>query len=229
MGRHRLEGNPPIDVTLRQSARARRLSLRVSRLDGRVTLTLPQYTALREGISFLESKEDWLRGHLADLRPAAQVRPGGVVPVRGRDLPVTVAAEGRAALRADAIVVSEKSPAGLQVRALLRHHARDALAAASDRYAAALGRSYSRLTIRDTRSRWGSCSANGALSYSWRLIMAPPAVLDYVAAHEVAHLAEMNHGPDFWATVARLYPGYEAQRQWLRREGDRLHRIDFGD
>jgi predicted metal-dependent hydrolase len=92
-----------------------------------------------------------------------------------------------------------------------------------------LGRRYTRLTLRDTRSRWGSCSATGALSYSWRLILAPPRVLDYVAAHEVAHLAQMNHSPAFWAEVARLMPDYESPRAWLRREGSALHRYRFGD
>jgi predicted metal-dependent hydrolase len=90
-----------------------------------------------------------------------------------------------------------------------------------------LGRRFSRLSLRDTRSRWGSCSSRGGLSYSWRLILAPPDVLDYVAAHEVAHLAEMNHSPAFWALVARLCPGYQAPRGWLRREGAGLHRYRF--
>ncbi|MGR3434759.1 MAG: M48 family metallopeptidase, partial [Shimia sp.] len=83
--------------------------------------------------------------------------------------------------------------------------------------------------LRDTRSRWGSCSAAGGLNYSWRLVMAPPEVLDYVAAHEVAHLAQMNHSPRFWAEVAGLMPGYEAPRGWLRRHGADLHRYRFGD
>ncbi|MEY3959547.1 MAG: hypothetical protein RIR14_200, partial [Pseudomonadota bacterium] len=81
--------------------------------------------------------------------------------------------------------------------------------------------------LRDTRSRWGSCTAEGALMYSWRLIMAPPPVLRYVAAHEVAHLVEMNHSPQFWAVVDRLYPGWEAQRAWLRSHGSALHGLRF--
>lgn len=229
MGRHTLEGNPPIDVTLRQSARAKRLSLRVSRLDGRVTLTMPQHAPLREGIAFLRSKEVWLRGHLADLRPVAKADAGGTVLLRGKAVPILAGPWKRASLTDEGLRVAEGAPAGPQVKAILRHQARDALAVASDRYAAALGRSYSRLTIRDTRSRWGSCSAQGALMYSWRLIMAPPEVLDYVAAHEVAHLVEMNHQPAFWATVATIHPNYAAPRQWLRDHGDALHRVSFDD
>ena len=188
MGRHILQGNPPIAVTLRNSARAKRLSLRVSRLDGRVTLTLPKRTPDREGIAFLETKEAWLRGHLGQLTPETPVRIGAVIPFRGRDLPIVAGQGARAALDAHAIRVNPDRPVAAQVKAMLRHQARNQLAQASDHYAAALGRSYARLSIRDTRSRWGSCSSQGVLMYSWRLIMAPTEVLDYVAAHEVAHL-----------------------------------------
>lgn len=229
MGRHTLEGNPPIDVTLRHSSRAKRLSLRVSRLDGRVTLTLPARSPDREGIAFLRAKESWLRGHINQLRPVQPVTIGQTVLFQGQPRVIVQGLSRRAAISATQITVSQTAPAAPQIKALFRHAARDALAAASDAYAAQLGRTYARLTIRDTRSRWGSCSAAGALMYSWRLIMAPPEVLDYVAAHEVAHLAEMNHQPAFWAVVAQLCPDYQRHRQWLRDNGDQLHRVTFDD
>ncbi|MEL7181231.1 MAG: SprT family zinc-dependent metalloprotease [Pseudomonadota bacterium] len=229
MGRHTLEGNPPIDVTLRHSARAKRLSLRISRLDGRVTLTMPRRAPEREGIAFLRTKEAWLRRHLSDMKPALKVIIGQSVPFRGVATPIVAGLGRRARITEAQIEVPPTSPTAPQVKALMRHAARDALAAASDTYAAQLGKTYTRLSIRDTRSRWGSCSSQGALMYSWRLIMAPPAVLDYVAAHEVAHLVEMNHQPAFWAVVARLCPDYERHRNWLRQEGDHLHRVIFED
>ncbi len=229
MGRHTLEGNPPIDVTLRHSAQAKRLSLRISRLDGRVTLTLPRHAPAREGIAFLRSKESWLRRHMQNMKPATTVSVGESIPFRGIATPIVVGAGRRARINANQIEVSAASPAPPQIKALLRHTARDALAAASDRYARQLGTTYSRLTIRDTRSRWGSCSHQGGLMYSWRLIMAPPDVLDYVAAHEVAHLVEMNHQHAFWSIVAGLCPDYERHRRWLREEGDHLHRVIFDD
>ena len=99
---------------------------------------------------------------------------------------------------------------------------------ASDHYAAKIGRRVTRVTLRDTRSRWGSCTAEGALMYSWRLVMAPPEVLRYVAAHEVAHLVEMNHSHRFWAVVEGLYPDWQAQRAWLHRHGGALHSLRFG-
>ena len=107
--------------------------------------------------------------------------------------------------------------------------ARDALAAAADGYAARLGRTYTGLSLRDPRSRWGSCSSAGRLMFSWRLILAPVDVLEYVAAHEVAHLAHMNHGPGFWAEVDRIHGPHGPPRQWLRTYGASLHRFRFGD
>jgi hypothetical protein len=126
------------------------------------------------------------------------------------------------------LIPGNPAQAGVRAGAFLKHLARDRLTEASDRYARMIGRSYSRITLRDTRSRWGSCTADGALMYSWRLAMAPPAVLDYVAAHEVAHLAQMNHSPAFWAVVARLVPGHAAQRRWLKLQGQTLHGPRFG-
>ncbi|HHL21369.1 MAG TPA: M48 family peptidase, partial [Aliiroseovarius sp.] len=114
-----------------------------------------------------------------------------------------------------------------RVAALFKQEARARLSAATARHGAALGRAPAALTLRDTRSRWGSCSAEGRLMFSWRLVMAPPEVLDYVAAHEVAHLAEMNHSRAFWDQVERLMPGYQPHRLWLRKNGALLHAYQF--
>ena len=228
MGQITLTGPPPVTVALRRSARARQLSLRVSALDGRVTLTMPGHVAERVAREFLETQEGWLRGRLAAqpgrLRPAH----GTVLPVEGRACPV-VPGTGRAARLAGGrlAVPGRDEQVAPRLAAFLKTLARDRLAVAVARHAAALGRHPSRITLRDPRSRWGSCSARGALMFSWRLVMAPPEVLDYVAAHEVAHLAEMNHSPAFWAEVARLCPDCAAPRAWLRDEGATLHRYDF--
>jgi len=230
MSQHLLSGNPPVAVSLRHSPRARRISLRVSGLDGRVTLTVPRGVSEAEALKFAASKGEWLRAQLAGQPDCLRLSPGVELPVEGRLVRIA-RGEGRGVrLSAGAIEVpgpDAQLPARLE--GWLKARARDRLAAASDAHAAQLGRPYSRLTLRDTRSRWGSCSSRGALSYSWRLIMAPPEVLDYVAAHEVAHLAEMNHSPAFWAVVGRLLPGYETPRRWLRREGAALHRYRFSD
>lgn len=222
-----LAGTPPIDIVMRRSARARRISLRVSGIDGRVTLTLPKGVAEREALDFARSRQDWIAQHLARRPEEVTVSYGTELPVEGRARPV-VAAGGRAArIEADRIAVPEGRAVGPSVQAVLKAHARDRLAAAADRYAAALGRQVGRITLRDTRSRWGSCTSEGNLMFSWRLILAPPDVLNYVAAHEVAHLIHMDHSRAFWAEVGRLFPDHQAPRTWLRREGSALHRWRF--
>jgi predicted metal-dependent hydrolase len=228
MGRDLIIGNPPITVDLRRSAGARRLSLRVSRLDGKVTLTMPPRALEREAVAFLTERESWLRGHLADVTPPVSVIAAREVLFRGSSLSIVTGAGRRARIH-DGVLELPAGAGARAVKALLEGHARDALAAASDHYAAQIGRSYGRLTLRDTRSRWGSCSSAGALMYSWRLIMAPPEVLNYVAAHEVAHLDQMNHSPAFWAVVAGLMPDYASRREWLRENGERLHQLRFDD
>jgi hypothetical protein len=227
-----LPGSPPVEVHLRRSARARRFSLRVSRLDGRVTLSMPLRAREGEALAFLRGHEGWLRETLQALPGSAveRVGIGTALPVEGRVLLLS-SGSGRA-VRAEGdrlLVPGDPSTAGARVAAWLKVLARDRLADASARYAAQVGRPHGALALRDTRSRWGSCSPDGRLMYSWRLILAPPAVLDYVCAHEVAHLVEMNHSPAYWAVVARICPGWQAHRAWLRTEGQALHRFRFQD
>lgn len=224
-----LPGPPPVQITLRRSARARRFSLRVSRLDGLVTLSMPLRAREAEALEFLRDQEGWIRKALAQMPQVAAVGFGSVLPVEGRLL--TLAPGPGRAVRAagDSLLVpGDGAQVAARVAAYLKVQARDRLAAASDCHAKALGLGYHSLTLRDTRSRWGSCTAAGGLMYSWRLIMAPAAVLNYVAAHEVAHLAQMNHSPAFWAVVARLHPGYHGPRRWLKTEGQALHGYRFG-
>ncbi len=227
-----LTGSPPIDVTLRRSARTRRFSLRVSRLDGRVTLSMPLRARESEAMSFLKAQEDWLRQTLVEMSASVpqSVTLGARLPVEGQRFTLAQGSGRSIRVEGDQILVpGDPAQAGARVGAWLKVLARDRLAAASTHYAGLVNRPYSRLTLRDTRSRWGSCSHDKALMYNWRLIMAPPSVLTYVAAHEVAHLVEMNHSADFWAVVARIYPDYAAERAWLHREGQALHRHRFGD
>ncbi|MFC3613755.1 M48 family metallopeptidase [Lutimaribacter marinistellae] len=226
MGTRYLNGNPLVAITLRRTARARRISLRISQVDGRVTLTLPPYVAERDALKFAREKEEWIRHHLGARPPVAAVGPGGSVPVEGVERRIVATSGRRITLGQDEIAVPVAG-AARRLERFLRELARDRLVAACDLYSVRLGLSYARITLRDTRSRWGSCSSEGALMFSWRLILAPPDVLAYVAAHEVAHLAEMNHSPRFWAQVERIHGPYGAQRAWLRAEGSALHRYRF--
>ena len=123
------------------------------------------------------------------------------------------------------LVVAGAAPhVARRVRDHLVRLARADLTSASARHASAVGKRIARITIRDARSRWGSCSASGRLSFSWRIVMAPPEVIDYLAAHEVAHLVHLDHSGKFWDLVATLCPGHAAARAWLKRHGASLHR-----
>ncbi len=223
-----LPGPPPVEITLRRSPRTRRFSLRVSRLDGRVTLSMPLRAREAEALRFASEQEGWIRKVLADMPVVRVVGMGDAIPVEGRVLVLRPGAGRSVRIEGDSLLVpGNPDAAGARVQAWLKVLARERLAVACDRHAAALGRPYTRLTLRDTRSRWGSCAHDGALMFSWRLIMAPPSVLDYVAAHEVAHLAQMNHSPAFWAVVERLYPGWKTRRNWLHGQGQTLHGYRF--
>ncbi|MGP9820922.1 M48 family metallopeptidase [Salinarimonas sp. NSM] len=220
------------DVVLKRSARARRLTLRVSSATGEVVLTIPARTALATAERFARDHAGWIAGRVARLPGRVAFEDGVEVPLRG--VPHRIVATGgrRAPARigqdstgTPAILVSgDADLVAKRVAELLMREARADLAAAVARHTATLGIPAKRLTLRDTRSRWGSCSARGHLSFSWRLIFAPPFVLDYLAAHEVAHLKEMNHSARFWRLTERLCPRTEEAEAWLARHGAGLHR-----
>jgi len=221
-------GQPPVDVAVKRSSRARRISLRVSGVDGRVSLTLPNRVAISEARDFLHEKEPWIRAHLDKQPEVTVMRPDASLPIEGTPRKIVQTATKVVRLHPHWVEVPHGADKiSARLRAFLKTLARDRLAAASEEYAGQIGRRFGKITLRDTRSRWGSCTSEGNLMYSWRLILAPPEVLDYVAAHEVAHLAEMNHSPAFWATVERVMPDYKARRKWLRDNGGGLHRYQF--
>lgn len=211
-----------IRVSLRRSARARRMTLRVPRLGGDVVLTLPRNTPLAEGRAFAESKAEWLRQASKRQTPPAIIGSGIVIPIEGQPFTITPFPISRPRKENDKLLIPQAKPAGPVVQAFLRHLAHQRLTGASTHYADQIGREYRSISLRDTRSRWGSCSSEKRLMYSWRLIMAPPEVLNYVAAHEVAHLVHMDHSPRFWAEVEKLMPDYQKHRNWLRQHGNDL-------
>jgi hypothetical protein len=219
---HFLPGDPPVEVVLRRNRRAKRFSLRVSRSDGRVSLSLPTWAPEDEALAFLHDRADWVRRHLDAAPVPRQARIGAEIPICGVARPV-VAGTGRAARFEDGRILVPPGPReGPRLRALLSTLARERLARAVAVHAEALGQVPGKLTLRDPRSRWGSCSARGDLMFSWRLIMAPPPVLDYVAAHEVAHLVEMNHAPAFWTVCRSLCSETDTHRKWLKANGPDL-------
>lgn len=226
--------NPDISVRMRVSARARRFTLRLEPAGDGAVLTMPRGAPMNEARMFLLRQSDWLSRALARQPGRIVVGDRICLPVAGNEVEIRIIDGPRRAahLEDGQLILSGPAPrgvlAGPRVAAFLRSRARDALVPAAQHYAGLLGRRPAAVTLRDTRSRWGSCTAQGRLSFSWRLAMAPPEVLDYVAAHEAAHLLEMNHGAGYWAVVERIMPDYRRHRAWLKSEGRNLHRFQFG-
>ncbi len=228
-----LEGlGAPIEV--RRHAGARQLSLRVSRTRRAVILTLPAQCELGEAGSFLRRHIDWLRERLGSLPEPVPFRDGAVIPLRGEPHRLVFAGERLAGGPVERktrgtdmpvlCVAGRREHAPRRLREWLYDEVRRDLDTCVLWHARTLRVRPRRITVRDQASRWGSCSTTGVLSFSWRLILAPPFVLDYLAAHEVAHLAEMNHGAAFWALVRRTMPRMDEARSWLRLHGIDLHR-----
>ena len=190
-------------------------------------LVLPPGATREEGLAFLGTKRGWIADRTAGAVDRVPFADGAALPFLGRELTIRRVEEGRPGARRDGDILrvsGRPEEVGPRVARWLRRRARAEIEPRVREKAARLGARHGRIAVRDTVSRWGSCSAGGNLGFSWRLVMAPPGVLDYVVAHEVAHLAEHNHGKRFWAHVARLCEDPEASRAWLRRHGTGLHR-----
>ena len=220
-------------LNLRRSPRARRISLSVDVRRG-VQLVVPARASQAEALAFARSKAAWIRARLDALPPRVPFAEGARVPLLGvpytvrlcrqRDLFEGLDVHAGIEVRGRKLLVSATpGEAANRLGDWLRARARHEIGARARRMAARIGRHASRVSLRDPRSRWGSCSARGALSFSWRLVLAPEPVLDYVVAHEVAHLAEMNHGPRFWSLVHTLSGDAASPHAWLRANGERLH------
>ena len=225
----------PAPVEVRSHPTARRLTLRVSRTRRAVFLTVPQNFDVREANRFLARSLDWVIERLDGVPEAVPFRDGAVMPLRGvlHEVQFAGTNAGRRAIVTTIPrlrkypLLSVTGPIEHAPRRLadwLRAEAKRDLDGRVTRHATNLGLRARKLTLRDQKSRWGSCSSDGHLSFSWRLVLAPSFVLDYVAAHEVAHLAEMNHGARFWRLVAKTMPQLEEAKFWLRGNGMDLYR-----
>ncbi len=214
-------------VRVRIDGRARRISLKVEKIGGLVTLTAPTASALPAARRFMSKRVDWIAQKRASAQQTTPFAAGESIPVFGRLRRIEHDPDARDPVRLDAgRLTVGGSPSGIAagIGRFIRAEALRRLKTASAAHADKIGAEIAAVSVRDPRTRWGSCSSTGRLSFSWRLAMAPPSVLDYVAAHEVAHLKHMNHGPAFWDLVATLDPAWEAAEAWLTKEGPTLRR-----
>jgi len=230
-------GSQIYSVRLRRHRRARRYTLRIHPSDREAILTMPPRGTIVDAKDFAQRHGGWIAARLGRLPKAAPFHPGTVVPLRGvahrivhrAGLRGTVWTEVRDSGERILCVAGGVEHIDRRVHDYLKRQARGELQKAAQSYAHVLGVKVKRLSIRDQSSRWGSCTSAGSLSFSWRLILAPPYVLDYLAAHEVAHLVEMNHSARFWRVVARACGHVERAKTWLDTHGNDLHRYGIQD
>lgn len=227
-----LEAALPVPIEIRPIRNARRLRLRFDEASATLKLTCPWRTSRRAALGWALDQREWIEAQLARVEPPEPFRSGAPLPLEGRELRIAWSEKWP---RRPLIVGDElrcggpASGVARRIESFLKRHARDTMSRDIAEFAAMAGAVPTSVTIGDAATRWGSCSSNGRIRMSWRLILAPPEVRRYVAAHEVAHLVHLNHGPKFKALEARLFgPGIAQAKASLRRIGPRLRRVGRG-
>jgi predicted metal-dependent hydrolase len=217
-----------------ENERARRLTLRIDAGGQGLRITVPPGLRRGEVEKFLDRHQGWLEQRLAKVPDRPQVRPGIRIPVRG--VPHLIVHEpgkrGTVEVSRDEagpvlVVHGDRLHLPRRVADFLKREARREIEALVAKHTLAVGRKAKAVRFKDTTSRWGSCTSDGNLAFSWRIMMAPAPVIDYLVAHEVAHLKEMNHGPKFWKLCKELCPDTERCKAWLKRNGGALQAIAF--
>ncbi len=228
-------------VALKRVTGARRYTLRVRSATRDVILTMPKRSSVASAKDFAERHAAWIGARLARLPKPVPFAPGSRIPFRGIEHLIVHRPQSRGTVWIETvqegwfteiqalIVAGEEPHIHRRVTDFLKREARRDLETAVKHHCSALGVAARKVTVRDTTSRWGSCSATGSLNFSWRLIFAPAFVLDYLAAHEVAHLKHMNHSPRFWALAKKLAPETQRAETWLQANGVNLHRYGADD
>jgi predicted metal-dependent hydrolase len=214
-----------VELNVKLNPRARRLIVKVHPATGEVMVIAPSKRALDRAVDFARGESDWIARQLAKVPARVVLAPGAHIPFRGADHLILKGDIGAVSVEPGIIRVSGRAEhAPRRLLDFLKKQAKREVEQRSFEYGAKLGIKPKRITVRDTASRWGSCSSTRSLSFSWRLILAPAFVLDYVVAHEVAHMREMNHGEGFWRIVEDLIGDVAPAQAWLRQHGSALHR-----
>lgn len=218
-----------ITLRVRHNPRARRMILKIDHTSGEVHVTAPTKKSMKEALSFAAKEEEWIRAKLGELPQRQSFCHGAVIPFRGVPTTLIHEPERRRGVwhNAETATIGVSGDAEFMPRRMgdwLRREARSALGEAVSTWTGQLDLPLPKISIRDTSSRWGSCSSSGTLSFSWRLILAPPQILTYVAAHETAHLKHLNHSKSFWKLVERLHPDYQVAETWMKKNAVDLFR-----
>jgi hypothetical protein len=221
------EEGEEVPILTRRNRRARRMTLRIDAANDRAILILPTWVPMSEGLRFVHTKARWMREKLNSLPPRERLEDGAHLTLFGMPLTIQHRADLGAVVVRDGpwlYVGGAEERVTARLVVWLKTEARTRLAERAAIMAEQLGKTIKRVSVRDSRTRWGSCAADGSLSFSWRLALAPEDVSTYVVAHEVAHLVAMNHGPKFWRIVEHLLPDHADAKTWLSENGVRLLR-----
>ena len=224
-------------ITVRRHRRARRYTLRIHATRREAILSMPLRGSLSDAKAFAQRHGAWLAERLRKLPGGIDFMEGAMVPLRGEAHRIVHRPRMRGTVWCECgddgtnmlCVTGDAAHTSRRVKDYFKREARRDLTVAVRRHADALGVKFRRISVRDQSSRWGSCNSDGVLSFSWRLILAPPFVLDYLAAHEVAHLIEMNHSVRFWRLVDRICPEMERAKAWINAHGNDLHRYGVSE
>jgi predicted metal-dependent hydrolase len=211
-----------IDLQIKRLKQSRRIVIRWNPLKETLTLSIPTRCTTARAMEFLEERQDWIEKTVGKMPDKVAFEFGTKIPVLGEELRI-VEANRAPSGEGWLPILSTPARCAETVQTILKNRLKHYIGEMAEEMADQIGAKLTRITIRDTISRWGSCSVDGSLSFSWRLIFAPREVLDYVIAHEVAHLKQHNHSPEFWYLVAQLIPDYPKHRRWLKANGRNLY------
>jgi len=214
-----------LPVVFRKHPTSQHMVIRYQPLQHLIAVTLPRYVTIRQGLHFIEEKRNWIAQQILERAERVPFADGTILPVLGMNYSLRhVGGRGIVHIDGDSLIVpGDISFMERRVREWLKKHVRDEITRLAAAKAHSIGKMPGRVSVRDTRSRWGSCSPDGSLSFSWRLVFAPFDVFEYVVCHEVAHLKHHNHSKAFWDTVELLHPEHEKAQKWLRTHGPTLH------
>jgi len=215
-----------IPLNIKRVPNAKRMKLRVS-ASREVTLVLPKRISLKKGLVFLEQEKLWIAEQVAKIQPSIAFEDGVIIPIQGKNYQIFHAPNRRGLVWVEGekmIVAGKSEHVSRRVKNWILQEVKSVISEKAYAFAEEIQVEVRRIAIKDQKSRWGSCSSRGNLNFSWRLLLMPEGVLDYVVAHEVAHLRHMNHSPEFWALVQKMHPEMEQSKQWLKQKGVLFHK-----
>ncbi len=221
-------GSPEIAIYVRKSTRAKRLSIRIPGATDKVFLIVPKKVSLLEATKFALEKEQWIRKQLKSKIEISKIILGSSVPVEGINYLIEGGKNQRIKFENNKILIPlNYTDFAKHLKVYLSELSRQRFFSKTTFYCDLIGRKFVKINIKDPKTRWGSCTSTGNLMYSWRLILAPKSVLEYLVVHEVSHLVEMNHSIKFWQHVEKLMPNFRESQLWLKKNGQKLHSYDF--